>query len=84
MVTYKYIFHPTRKPPSGLTPRLRGDGYNWIKRAVWIKKSVRTYAPFERGWLLMTTCVVSGAVTLVSGLTPRLRGDGYPQEHEPR
>ena len=36
---------------SGLTPRLRGDGYPNDLIVVKSSKIVRTYAPFERGWL---------------------------------
>ena len=37
---------------SGLTPRLRGDGYDLNLRVIGDKfQVVRTYAPFERGWL---------------------------------
>ena len=38
---------------SGLTPRLRGDGYKELAATRKETISVRTYAPFERGWLLL-------------------------------
>ena len=37
---------------SGLTPRLRGDGYSRLTM-LRARCRVRTYAPFERGWLHM-------------------------------
>ena len=62
---------------SGLTPRLRGDGYDEnYKRANYICR-VRTYAPFERGWLLKHWVCKTLYYVVWSGLTPRLRGDGY-------
>ena len=71
---------------SGLTPRLRGDGYIELNFLATGSKTKSGLTPRLRGDGYFETVVPLRTTHIASGLTPRLRGDGYqalPNSSEP-